>query len=53
VQKCDRFGEKRNRPAYRVIVGMDEEGYHSKDPGLRGEIILKLILNKYFIVNVK
>jgi predicted CoA-binding protein len=28
------MGEERNRPTYRVMVGMSEEGYHSKDRGL-------------------
>jgi hypothetical protein len=28
------MGEERNRPTYRVIVGMSEEGYHPKDPAL-------------------
>jgi len=47
------FGDDINEPTYRVMVGMYEEGYHSKDPGLRGRIILTLTLNKLFIANVK
>jgi hypothetical protein len=28
------MGEKRNRPAYRVLVAMSKKEYHSEDPGL-------------------
>lgn len=47
------MGEKRNRPTYRVLVEMSQKGYHSNDPGLGGRIILKWIIKKLFIVNIK
>ena len=42
---CCTFGERRG--AYKVLVGILEEGDHLEDPGVDGRLILKQIFEKW------